>query len=52
MARRAKRKNVTLENDSRNNLKKSFGELNWRLVGKLLLSFTIILVPCAIDGRI
>ena len=42
MARRAKRKNVTLENDSRNNLKKSFGELNWRLVGKLLLSFTII----------
>ena len=42
MARRAKRKNVTLENDSRNNLKKRFGELNWRLVGKLLLSFTII----------
>ena len=40
MAKRARRKKLTLENE--NNLRKSFKELNWRLVGKLLLSFTLI----------
>ncbi len=42
MAKRARRKKFILENDSRNNLKKSFKGINWRLVGKLLLSFTVI----------
>ena len=42
MAKRVKRKKFTPESDGRKNLRKSLEELNWRLVGKLLLSFTVI----------
>ena len=42
MARKIKKKRVNSERDTKKDIQKSFKEFNWRLFGKLLLSFTVI----------
>lgn len=42
MARKIKKKRVSSEGDAKKDIQKSFKEFNWRLLGKLLLSFTVI----------
>lgn len=42
MARKIKKKRVSSERDTKRDIQKSFKEFNWRLAGKLLLSFTVI----------
>ena len=42
MARKIKKKRVISERDTKRDIQKSFKEFNWRLAGRLLLSFTVI----------
>ena len=40
--KKKKRRSIIPESEAKNAVKKSFAEFNWRILGKLILYFTII----------